>query len=240
MCYKPLKRPIARAYLAYISFFHKGASFEVNDLMNGAIRAAFNTKRLAIKAPFDYTATYDYRSLNQLLLHLSYVQGASPRLIETPCWVFQRHPQEAANVYHNDHATPFAIQNCSGFDSWEEVKVLQAIAADLNVDKSFDTKKLGLEASARTKLYLLPKGMANAQKEELKAWSEQLMKGLNQWATKDPLNAQLVQAFKLTYYQTQVLLEDYYMDKGFNVNESKGLALKVMQTLVNYHLARFQ
>lgn len=232
------KNPTAKAYRAYSSFVSKGASAEVNGLMNLAIREAYKKPAAAASAPFDHTATYAYQDLNQLLLHLTYVQAVSPEALAAPCWIFQQHPQAARAIFLSGN-TNLPIQNCGGFEAWEEIQILQTIAADLNADKKFDATRLSQDVSLRTKLFLTPSGTPNARKEQLENWNEKMLRGLDTWSSRDPLNQQLVQAYKLAYFQSQVLLEDYYMDKGFNVDEAKGLSLEVLRTLVAYHTERF-
>jgi hypothetical protein len=41
------------------------------------------------------------------------------------------------------------------------------------------------------------------------------------------------------YFQSQVRLEDYFMDKGYKPKEAKALALAALHTLVAYHMQRF-
>ncbi|MCP3929691.1 MAG: hypothetical protein GY705_11390, partial [Bacteroidetes bacterium] len=47
-------------------------------------------------------------------------------------------------------------------------------------------------------------------------------------------------AFKIAFFQSQVMLEDYFMNENFNPEEAKGLSLAVLRTYVDYHLERFQ
>ena len=65
------------------------------------------------------------------------------------------------------------------------------------------------------------------------------MDNLNAWATRDPLHQRMAVALRVVFYQSQVRLEDYYLNQEFNEEEAKGLALATLQTLVGYHLSRF-
>lgn len=232
--------PTARAYLAYLNFINQGASTLVNNLMNRAIRDAFKTGKKLPESTFDYTATYAYNDLNQLLLHLRYVQAADLTQTATPCWLFINHPRETAFAFANTKAGNYTIQNCGGFDSWQEIQTVQAIATDLNAATQLNTSLLSEGAAERTQLFITPKPYSAAEATELEKWNVDLWKGIDTWAKSDPVHQQMVVALKVSYFQSQVLLEDYFMDRGFNVDEAKGLALAVMQSVVDYHLERFQ
>ena len=233
--------PTARAYLAYLNFVNQGASTLVNNLMNRAIQDAFRGgRKLPVNTPFDPTATYAYNDLNQLLLHLSYVQIVDPAATAVPCWLFSTHPAEMTVNYANVPQSRYRIQNCGGFDAWREIQTVEAIAADLNVDSQLDAKRLTRNAADRTRLYVTPQAFSAAQTAEMEKWNVDLWQRVDSWASKDPVHSQLVNALKVAYLQTQILLEDHFMDLGFNVDESKGLALATLETVVEYHLERFK
>jgi len=137
-------------------------------------------------------------------------------------------------------ATPnFLLQACDQFLSWEELSVAHAIAADLNPDKKLDQKQIAQGASLRAMLYLAPEQLDTDVAKDLQAWNDKLFAGLNGWATRDPLNQRTLTAFKAAYFQSQVRLEDFFIDKGFKEDEAKTLALATLRTVVGYHLERF-
>lgn len=234
--------PIARAYQAYILYNSIGPSSEVNSLMNTAIREAYATSRFRSQPPFDYQATYAYQDLGQLILHLHYIHSAPGTNFTAPCWFFQKHPQETARTYeaYANMASPdFHLQACDQFLNWDEVKTLQAVATDLNGDAIMDQGKLSAAASRRSKLFLAPQQMTQGEINAFEAWNNTIWSRLNAWALRDPLHDKLVSTLKVAYFQSQVRLEDYYMDKGFNSQQATGLALATLQSLVGYHLERF-
>lgn len=232
------KQAVAKAYLAYWNFVNNGASPTVNSLMNSAIQQAFRGATTS-RPPFDPTATYAYNNLDQLILHLRYIQSAEDDQPAVPCWMFERHPQAVAKAFDNTSGgQDYRVQSCVGFDDWDIIKILQAIAADLNT-QPVNERRLAADASTRASLYLLPKPLPAATQQNLTNWDTRLWQNLESWASRDPMNNEIVTALKLAYYQSQVLLEDYYMTQGFKAEEAKGLALAVLQTLVEYQLARF-
>jgi hypothetical protein len=210
--------------------------------MNAAVKEAFTGKKLASQPPFDYKATYAYNDLEQLLLHLHYIHSAPGNDIAAPCWLSQRHPKEMKAVFERYVATAnldFPLKACDQFLNWDEIRLLHTIAMDLNPDKKLDNQELAQSASLRAMLYNSPKSITNADVKDTDIWYNKLMTGIDKWGNADPLNKQTAAAFKAAFYQSNVRLEDYYMDKGFKADAAKNLALVTLRTLVEYHLERF-
>jgi hypothetical protein len=236
------KAPIAKAYQAYYTYVTSGAGASVNTLMNAAIKEAFTGKKLPSPTPFDYRATYAYNDLEQLLLHLHYLHSLPDNDLAAPCWISSRHPKEMKAVFERYVATAsmeYPLKACDQFLNWDEVKLLHTIAMDLNPSKKINTEELTNAAALRTMLYFAPKALSAADIKDTETWSGKLMTGLNTWSTTDPSNKQTVTAFKAAFYQSQVRLEDYFLDKGFTTAAAKSLALVTLRTLVEYHLERF-
>ena len=232
--------PIARAYRAYEIFSAMGPSADVNRMMNGAIQDAF-AKQGSLGLPFDPRATYAYQDIGQLALHIYYIHCASGTSITAPCWLASRHPQEAARAYQACAGAPNAalVQACGQFENWPEIKVLVAIAADLNTDQNFNQQRLTQAASERARLYAAPTPLNTAEEKAVVGWSRNLISGMNSWATRDPLHQQINTAFQAMFFQSQARLEDYFMAKGYDAGQASGLALATLHTLVAYHLQRF-
>jgi hypothetical protein len=233
--------PVAKAYIAYTQFINFGPSYEVNQLMINANRAAFAGKNVN-NLPFDPNATYAYQDLGQLILHLHYIHSADPSQTGVPCWMAQRHPQEVSRAMQASTAMVgkgLKLQSCGQFESWPEVRMLVMIASDLNTDEPFNQDRLGQAASERSRLYLAPKALNSTEQKAVKRWSKNLVNGLNSWGARDPMHQQMVTTFRVLFFQSQVRLEDYFMDKGYKKEEAEGLALAALHTLVAYHTQRF-
>lgn len=235
--------PIAKAYQAYLLFRTVGPGTDVNNLMNSAIQASYNSgQRLTTQPPFDYNATYAYQNMDQLILHLFYLHAAPGNDIAAPCWLYQEHPQETAAAYSSFarfSSETFKLQPCDQFTNWQEIQTLEAIAADLNVDGQVNDAKAGAYASARSQLFLAPRALEPQEVRSVESWNDQMWANLNTWANNDPLHARIATALKVAYFQSQVRLEDYFMNKGFSQDEAKGLALATLKTIVGYPLERF-
>lgn len=235
------QEPIARAYQAYLLFTTLGPANEVNTLMNQSIRAAYDGKPLTQRPPFDYRATYAYQDLDQLIQHLHYIHAAPDIDYSVPCWLSKRHPEEtsrarAAMVGFTSHLN---LSACDPFLQWPEVQLLEAVANETTPAAQLSQEKLNEATTTRSRLYLSDTPLTASETTMVESWNQKLWDGLNQWAAADPLHANIVKALKVSYFQTQVRLEDYYMDQGFKADEAKGLALATIQTLVGLHLQRF-
>ena len=88
-------------------------------------------------------------------------------------------------------------------------------------------------------LFLSPSKLSTSELKKLTKWNAKIWDNINSWAARDALHQRLVTAFKIAYFQSQVRLEDYYMNKGFKSKEAEGLALATLQTIAGPHLARF-
>jgi hypothetical protein len=233
--------PLAKAYQAYQLFQNFGPGQEVNKRMNTAIREAFQGKKLEGVA-FDPSFTYAYENNGQLIQHLLFVHAAPGTEEAAPCWLAARHPAESAEAYNSLSALigdELKLQGCGQFESWPEVRIMVTLAADLGARSSFDQKRLAQAATERSRLYTAPKTLNDKERESVENWHENLMKGVSNWSKKDPLTEQLGTAFQAMYFQSQVRLEDYFMDKGYKPKEAKALALAALHTLVAYHMQRF-
>lgn len=234
--------PASLAYRAYLLFRSFGPDKQVNALMNNALRGAYSGKTMKGRLPFDYNATYAYEDLNQLVLHLYYIHSAPGNVYTAPCWLNERHPSESAtaqSIIADYSDVGFALKACDQLSNWETIAVLEAIAADLNAGEMPSAAVMGAATSRRTQLSLSSKALTDKELKETENWNARTWVGLNGWATRDPLNEQMVAAFKVVFFQSQVLLEDYYMDRGIKAEDAKGLALATLKTLVGPYVERF-
>ncbi len=230
--------PLAKAWQAYWAFVNRGASNEVNQLMNSAIQEAFNSKTLRKNPPFDHRATYAYNDLGQLLLHLHYIHSAPGIAATVPCWISRKHPREMTRVYEsyaNQADADFSYRGCDQALTWPEVAIMEAIAQDLGVNTTASAAAI----AKRAKLFNVPSAPLKEEEVALENWQIRLWRGLDAWAQRDILNQDLIKAFRMAYFQSQVRLEDHFMDKGFNAEAARFLALSTLQTLLTHHLQRF-
>jgi hypothetical protein len=235
------QHPLARAYQAYQLLVARGPGIEVNNLMNTSIQGAFGGKTTPVVPPFDYRATYAYNDLNQLILHLNYIHSVLGNDYPVPCWLARRHPKEIAQVqavYQSSTDAQLPLQSCDAFSDWEDVQLLQNIAAGVGAS----TPPSGLlmqAASQRARLYEGSATVEAAQQQQLENWLTTLWGNLTAWGNQDPLHQQLVKAMRISFFETQVTIEDYYLSKGNTPEQARGLALATQHTLVSPYLQRF-
>lgn len=233
------KAAIAKAYRAYFLYVNDGPSRDVNTLMNSAIDEAYSTWTAGRAPHIDPSATYAYEDLKQLLKHLGYIHMTSNENVGVPCWMFRRHPGTALKAFGDDAGDELNMETCGGFWEWDEVRLLHAIASDLCTQGHASEGKMAEGNSELARLYLTPTEMEWRDRKALMEWNENIWKGMDAWSTRDPLLAEINTALKISYHQTQVLLEDYFMDEGFDEKNSKGLALAALKSLVGHHFERF-
>jgi hypothetical protein len=235
------KNPIAKAYRAYFLYVTDGASKDVNTLMNAAIEEAFTGKKTVNFPKFDYTATYAYYDLDQLLLHIRYLHEVSPEKPAAPCWLFRKHPGAALKAFEpkGSSDSDVTLQNCGGFWEWEEIQILHAMAQDLGAQSQISEAKMSGSYSKLASLYLTPKALQDEERKALETWNTNLWKGIDGWATRDPMLSELGTSLKIAYLQSWAMLEDYYMDEGFDAKDAKALALASLKALVGHQLERF-
>lgn len=233
---------VAKAYQAYLLFRQLGPSNDVNALMNTAIREAYVGKKMVNKPPFDYNATYAYQDLNQLVLHLYYIHAAPGNIYAIPCWMNRYHPQETANAQAAIAGfgdSDFKMEACDQFLAWPEIKMLNAIARDLHTGAPVSDSELATSASRRASLFIGAKPLNGEQTTAIETWNQELWTNLMSWGNRDPYHEQAITGLKIAYYQSQVRLEDYFMNQGHSAGEAKGLSLLTLNTLVDHYLKRF-
>lgn len=230
--------PLAQAYQAYVLFNQLGPDNNVNNLMNTAIKSAYLDTPPQMIPGFDYRATYAYNDLTQLILHLYYIHAAPGINYTVPCWLAERHPEEVAAANANFMGQTLPMQDCNEFEDWQEINILAAIAKDLALTP-VDPRVKAKSAAARSSILLTNQPLSPNLNAELEAWNNQLWQGASTWGNTDPLHGRIVTTLKVTYFQAQVRLEDYFMNKDFRPAEATGLALATLRTVVGNELERF-
>ncbi|MEM8906527.1 MAG: SPOR domain-containing protein [Bacteroidota bacterium] len=231
------KEPIAKAYQAYHLATNGGTQSEVDALMNTAVRTHFAQNQKAKKlANFDHLAPYTYSKIEQLILHLSFLHQTTDE-VAVPAWLFQKHPAATAKAFQQSDHQSYAISGVDALFQWEELKLLEVIAEDLAAE-NIDSKKLAAATNRRAQLLMAPQLLDTADQMYLEGWHRSIWNGLDAWGEKDPVLKNICVPLKVVYYQSQVRLEDYFMDKGFKPKAATHLALATLQTYVDPYLSK--
>ncbi len=129
-------------------------------------------------------------------------------------------------------------ENRSGFTAWPEISVLLRISEDMAAGMANSDRARQL-AQQRDALYSAREPLAPAAASRVRAWAATLWSNVSAWSTEDPLHAQIVSALRVSYYQSQVRLENHFQRQGIGANESRDLATALLQNLVGAQLDRF-
>jgi len=237
------KLPLAKAYQAYSLMINNGSLTEINRLMNAAIKETFSDKRIKNAPPFNFNANYSYEDMSQFLLHLRYLHAAPKNEnYSIPCWLFENHPKAAFAAFKaNSKFASFAntkISTCENFDEWLPIKMMNHIISDLQpVNLSADQKvQQNTLTSARNFQYLFPEKLDKNQKAITDKWLIDFWKQMDSSAATYPVLGKNLVTLKVLFFQSQVLLEDYFMNEGFTPDAAEGLALSVLKTYVEVPL----
>ena len=236
--------PLTKAYRAYWLLANNGKLTEINQLMNAAISETFADKKIKNAPPFDFNATYSYEDITQFILHLRYLHAAPKNsAYGIPCWLFEQHPTETYAAFTSKSKfasfTNTKIATCTNFDEWPAIKMMQTMLLDL-APSSFTSEQVAKKTSlqtARNFLYLFPKKLSPAQKKATDQWLIDFWKQLEASGETYPVLGKNLATLKILFFQSQVVLEDYFMNKEFTPDAAEGLALSVLKTYVDVPLA---
>ncbi len=235
--------PLSKAYQAYSLMINGGNLSKINQLMNAAIKETFADKKIKNAPPFDFNVNYSYEDMSQFLLHLRYLHAAPINAkYSIPCWLFENHPKAAFAAFKaNSKFASFAntkISTCENFDEWLPIKMMNNIIGDLqpaNLTAAQKAKQATL-TSARNFQYLFPEKLDKNQKAITDKWLIDFWKQMDSSAETYPVLGKNLITLKVLFFQSQVLLEDYFMDKEFTPDAAEGLALTVLKTYVEVPL----
>ena len=121
---------------------------------------------------------------------------------------------------------------------WEETMVLLTIAYDLAAGRGNSAREATMQ-SERATLMAASQPLDAAAASRARNWAATVWANLDDWATEDPLHGQIFTAFRIAYHQTQVRLEDHYMDRGIAPLAARDLATAMLQNLIGAKLDRF-
>jgi len=232
--------PTAKAYRAYWLYENSNDAAKIDELMADAVKGAFAGKSLKNAPKFDYTASYSYRNFKQLLQHLSYVQAVDNESVSVPCWMFERHQGQALQAFGTAaDAGNIELQDCGGFVNWEEIEVLNTIANDISAGSKLNPAKEAQYRARAIRLFLAPVAPSAADRDALSKWQTSLLKNVAGWGSRDETLKEIATAFSINFYQSNVLLEDYFAAEGYNAADAKGLALSVLQSVLGDKVDKF-
>ncbi|MBC6994230.1 SPOR domain-containing protein [Neolewinella lacunae] len=121
---------------------------------------------------------------------------------------------------------------------WPEVAVLLAVSTDLAAGTG-NAERARQLLEQRTAIFSPNGPLSPAMATRVKTWAATIWANLDEWATEDPLHTQVFSAFRVSYHQAQVRLEDRYMDQGMSAIDARDMATAMLQNLIGAQLDRF-
>ncbi len=236
--------PLAKVYMAYLYFTGlvkvPNSGEQVNTLMNDAIAQAYTN--FNGKARFDYQKKYNYADIQTIIQHLAYVYEVMNGGVAIPCWMVENHNYELSQAFSG--LTPPNFTECEGFESIKEIRILQAMAQDMDLlsdDERTSSNKAEKQAyiALRTELYLNPKKISLPEQELYEMWHKNLLNAVERNLKSDPVRYDILTAFKVTYFMVYDKLENHYLLNEFEEQQAKALALATLYALVNYNLGDY-
>lgn len=235
--------PLAKVYTAYLYFIGSVSApsgRQVDFLMNDAIAEAY--KDFNGNARFNYQKQYSYNDVQTIIQHLAYISQVTTDNPKIPCWMVQKHNNQLSQAFAG--LNPPSFTNCEGFETIKEVRILQAMAQDMDLMSDVERlKKHNAENQAytarRTELYLNPNKISLPEQELYEMWNVNLLSAVERNISADPLRKDILTAFKVTYFMVYDKLENHYTLKKFEEEQAKALALATLYALVNYNLGDY-
>lgn len=238
------EHPLAKVYTAYLYFTGLAKTEDgratVNTLMNDAIQQAY--ANFDGESRFDYEKKYNYNDVETIIRHLAYIYNVTENNPKIPCWLVQNHNEALSQAFAG--LNPPSFTDCEGFESIKEIRILQAMAQDMDplseaerLEKS-KTEKQAYTAR-RTELYLNPPTIALPEQELYEMWNTNLLNAVDRNIKKDPLRKDILTAFKVTYFMVYNKLENHYLLNDYEEAQAKALALATLYALVNYNLGDY-
>ncbi|MEM1120233.1 MAG: hypothetical protein AAGJ18_07270, partial [Bacteroidota bacterium] len=159
---------------------------------------------------------------------------------------FERHPTESLAAFKTNSKfasfTNTKIEACKTFDNYMPIKILNTMLQDLRptaLTEEQQEKQQTLNA-ARNFQYLFPEKLSVEEKKVVDEWLITFMQQLDASSENHPVLKKNLPTLKILFFQSQVLLEDFFMDKIFTPNDAEGLALSVLKTYVDVPLEAYK
>ena len=130
---------------------------------------------------------------------------------------------------------PDYTKNADPLFDWEELNLLRQVTSELCAE---DPTEIELESAAaqRAVLLLSPQKLTDEQRTEVLIWNQEFWDGVAAWSEKAAILKKWSLPLKASYLQSQIRLEDYFMDKGMSPQEATGQAIFVLKTMVEPYL----
>jgi len=130
---------------------------------------------------------------------------------------------------------PDYTKNADPLFDWEELNLLRQITSELCAEEPTQVE-LASAAAQRADLLLSPQKLTDEQRTEVLIWNQEFWDGVAEWSEKAAILKRWSLPLKASYLQSQIRLEDYFMNKGSSPQEATGQAIFVLKTMVEPYL----
>ncbi len=126
-------------------------------------------------------------------------------------------------------------KNADPLFDWEELNLLRQITSELCAEDPTEAE-LETAASQRATILLSPEKLSDEQRTEVLIWNQEFWEEIALWSEKAAILKKWSLPLKASYLQSQIRLEDYFMDKGRSPQEATGQAIYVLKTMIEPYL----
>ena len=126
-------------------------------------------------------------------------------------------------------------KNADPLFDWEELNLLRQITSELCAEEPTEVE-LETAAAQRAALLLSSQKLTDEQRTEVLIWNQEFWDEIALWSEKAAILKKWSLPLKASYLQSQIRLEDYFMDKGSSPQEATGQAIFVLKTMVEPYL----
>ena len=236
--------PLAKVYTAYLYFTGltetTDGKTKVDSLMNDAIQQAY--ANFEGKARFDYEKRYNYSDVQTIIKHLAYIYNVTNDNPKIPCWMIRDHNEELSQAFAG--LNPPSFTDCEGFEKIKEVRILRAMAQDMDPiseGERLEFSKAEKQAykARRIELYSNPPIILLPEQELYEMWNSNLLNAVERNIKSDEQRKEVLTVFKVTYFMVYDKLENHYRLNDFEEDQAKALALATLYAIVNYNLGDY-
>lgn len=114
---------------------------------------------------------------------------------------------------------------------WEELNMLRRVTEAISAITP-NQQVLDLAATERAALLMSPKALTADESAAVVAWNKNFWSEVETWSNKAAILKKWSLPLKASYLQSQVRLEDYFMNKGMSSKDATGLAILTLKTMV--------
>lgn len=128
-------------------------------------------------------------------------------------------------------------KNADSLFDWEELNLLREITNELCAE---DPTEVEIETTTaqRAKMLLSPHKLMDDQRTEVLIWNQEFWENIANWSEKAAILKRWSLPLKASYLQSQIRLEDYFMNKGSSPQEATGQSIFVLKTMIEPYLKK--